>query len=425
MKRTGVLLILLVLGRAAPETGAAVVHVPGDVPRVTTAVDNASPGDTILVAPGTYSVASTSEFFPIVLDTEGIWLQGAGAEVCTLDAAGTGQVLRIENVATVRVSGFTVTGGAGYVGGGLATFGSDAEIDHNVFHRNGAFAEGSGIYVNGGTPWIHHNVVWESFDRDLVDPGDPHGIQSVGSAAVIEHNLVGRTDSNGLLIAGGTPLVRNNIFLENGLPGVRGRGICAFGDSGTVVVHNLFHGNEIASLLIDVGSGLQDLTASQANDGNPGDGVYGNLDGDPLLADPDQFDWALTALSPAIDSGDPTSPLDPDGTPADLGPFFFDQSTTSTRSVAPILRMIAAPNPFRASTAIGFSLDAPGPVRVEVFTITGRRVAELAEARFPAGAHRVSWDGRDDRGSPVGAGVYLLRLTAGGEAATTRVVLLR
>lgn len=426
MRPTIALFVLLVLTGAVSRAAATVIHVPGDTPRVTTAVNNASAGDTILVAPGTYSAATTSEAFPLFLDTEGVWLQGSGADACTLDAAGSAHVLNISGVVNVRVSGFTVTGGAGYAGGGLKTSGADAVIDHNVFYMNGASSEGSGIYVNGGNPWIHHNVIWESYDRDLEDPGDPHGIQSVGASGVIEHNLIGRTDSNGLLISGGTPLVRNNIFLENGIPGVRGRGICAFGDSGTVVVHNTFHGNAIASLLIDVGSGLEDLTAAQANDGDLGDAVYGNLDGDPLLADPDAFDWALTIMSPAIDAGDPASPVDPDGTTADIGPFYFDQSTTGTPTTpVPGMHVLTAPNPFTTSTGIGFALDAPAPVRVEVFTVSGRRVAALADAAFPAGAHRVFWNGRDDGGRSVGAGVYLLRVVAGRESATTRIVRLR
>jgi flagellar hook assembly protein FlgD len=43
----------------------------------------------------------------------------------------------------------------------------------------------------------------------------------------------------------------------------------------------------------------------------------------------------------------------------------------------------------------------------------------------PAGAHELTWDGRDDAGVPVAPGVYLARLAAGGAAAVTRVVMLR
>lgn len=46
---------------------------------------------------------------------------------------------------------------------------------------------------------------------------------------------------------------------------------------------------------------------------------------DPLFEEPLNWNYNLTALSPAIDAGNPSSPLDPDGTRPDLGCFFFDQ----------------------------------------------------------------------------------------------------
>ena len=53
----------------------------------------------------------------------------------------------------------------------------------------------------------------------------------------------------------------------------------------------------------------------------------GNIDEDPLFVDPAIGDYHLTENSPCIDAGDPTSPLDPDGTIADMGAYFFNQLT--------------------------------------------------------------------------------------------------
>ncbi len=84
------------------------------------------------------------------------------------------------------------------------------------------------------------------------------------------------------------------------------------------------------------------------------------------------------------------------------------------------------PNPIRAAGTVAFSLPDQGPVRVTVFDLSGRRVRTLAagEAMSP-GPHRLVWDGRDDRGSLLGSGIYFVRVAAGGAVRTTRAVLLR
>ncbi len=70
----------------------------------------------------------------------------------------------------------------------------------------------------------------------------------------------------------------------------------------------------------------------------------------------------------------------------------------------------ARPNPFNPSTEIGFGLPAAARVRLVVYDVLGRRIRTLAEGNYPAGWHRVRWDGRDESGREVASGVYLYRL---------------
>jgi len=60
----------------------------------------------------------------------------------------------------------------------------------------------------------------------------------------------------------------------------------------------------------------------------------GNIDADPLFVAPDSGDFHLQATSPCIDAGDPSSPLDPDGTIADMGAYYFHQVLGCTDSTA-------------------------------------------------------------------------------------------
>jgi len=82
----------------------------------------------------------------------------------------------------------------------------------------------------------------------------------------------------------------------------------------------------------------------------------------------------------------------------------------------------AAPNPFRAATRVAFDLAAETDVTLEVYDVHGARVAVLASGRWPAGSHQVTWTGGDAAGRDLPAGVYLLRLVAGGQPATRKVV---
>jgi hypothetical protein len=86
----------------------------------------------------------------------------------------------------------------------------------------------------------------------------------------------------------------------------------------------------------------------------------------------------------------------------------------------------AVPNPFNPTTTLAFDLPAAARVRLRVFDVAGRLVRTLAEGtRLEAGTHRMLWDGRDERGAAVSAGVYLYHLDAGAFAQTRRAVMIK
>jgi hypothetical protein len=83
----------------------------------------------------------------------------------------------------------------------------------------------------------------------------------------------------------------------------------------------------------------------------------------------------------------------------------------------------AAPNPFRAGTELRFALPASGRVDLDVIDVRGRVVARVLDGELrPAGRHAVRWDGRDGAGRSVASGVYFLRLNAGNELRTRKVL---
>ncbi len=83
-----------------------------------------------------------------------------------------------------------------------------------------------------------------------------------------------------------------------------------------------------------------------------------------------------------------------------------------------------APNPFRAAAQIRYWSEG-GATALRVVDVTGRTVRRLVEQPMPQGHFTIPWDGRDDAGRAVSAGVYLLRLDSAGVQATHRILHVR
>jgi hypothetical protein len=101
-------------------------------------------------------------------------------------------------------------------------------------------------------------------------------------------------------------------------------------------------------------------------------------------------------------------------------------STPPVDGVQPALALGGnAPNPFVGDTRIAFALPRAGEVEVTVFDPAGRRVRTLVRGPREAGPHHATWDGRDDAGRTVPAGVYLVEVRSGDERQARRMIRLR
>jgi hypothetical protein len=83
------------------------------------------------------------------------------------------------------------------------------------------------------------------------------------------------------------------------------------------------------------------------------------------------------------------------------------------------------PNPFNPTTRIQFGLAEEANTSLVVFDIAGRQVRVLVREVMAPGPHKVEWDGRDEAGFPVAAGVYFYRLEAGSFTETKRMVMVK
>jgi hypothetical protein len=77
------------------------------------------------------------------------------------------------------------------------------------------------------------------------------------------------------------------------------------------------------------------------------------------------------------------------------------------------------PNPFRTRLVIPVQLNRSGTVAASVYSIAGQRVRTLPPAVLGPGLHELTWDGRDELGRGVAAGIYWIRIDDGGGSART------
>ena len=81
------------------------------------------------------------------------------------------------------------------------------------------------------------------------------------------------------------------------------------------------------------------------------------------------------------------------------------------------------PNPFNPATVLTLSLPRSGPVSLTVFDLRGHKVRTLLQGTQSAGEMQVEWNGQDQAGRPVPAGVYFfLGEFLDNAGATTRLI---
>jgi len=87
------------------------------------------------------------------------------------------------------------------------------------------------------------------------------------------------------------------------------------------------------------------------------------------------------------------------------------------------------PNPLRlsahAATMIPYDLPEAAPTRVEIYDLLGQQVRTLVNRQETAGRHVVPWNGRDEQGRAVAAGIFIYQLRVGHFSQSRKLVLLQ
>ncbi|HBZ01264.1 MAG TPA: hypothetical protein DEO84_08110 [candidate division Zixibacteria bacterium] len=333
-----ILLALVLMAIFAVQATAIVIHVPAQYSLISEGVDASSTGDTILVAPGDYTLYIRIDFGGknILLKSE------SGPEVTTLRGPYTNwPIIKLWHGESPRatVEGFTITGG------GLAVeiANASATIINNVFTRTGAISANGGdsLYIlnnifrsNSSGAVVNYSMKLVCRDNQFIGnmAQDGGAIRILGgSNSVIDHNLfvgnnclwrgaavsfvncagglffnntmVANSDSGFNQAAALTLDISQNVLVYNNIIAANfGRGIWNFYSSDCIVTYNDVWGN-----------------STNYYDMSPG---IGSISVDPLFWGGSPYLYNISFDSPCRNAGDPNSPLDPDASRADMGNYY-------------------------------------------------------------------------------------------------------
>ena len=105
---------------------------------------------------------------------------------------------------------------------------------------------------------------------------------------------------------------------------------------------------------------------------------------------------------------------------------FSTEATGYTTSGRPLL-LGNNPNPFRGATTIQFVVPdgVPRSTTVRIYDVQGRHINTLMDQTIAPGLVSVPWDGRDNAGRTMGAGIYFYKVVVGSESLVSRMILVR
>lgn len=260
-------------------------------------------------------------------------LEGGGAflrdiavldiENCTFDgnsANTAGGGLSIDECQAATVRNCVFTGNSSLIGGGLDSKNTSIQLLDSVMSGNSATLIGGGVTFYNSPA----NVSGCSITSNSSSHGAGVGVD--GEVVAINRTLIADNNANSKGGAIATTVNPSSVTLYNV---TIANNSAVLGSGGIYIPTPSTTGMTIKSSIL-WNNGTEEIShagqavASWSNimGGFPG---LQNLSVDPFFTNAATGDYTLLELSPCIDAGDPSDPLDVDGTTADLGAFVHDQ----------------------------------------------------------------------------------------------------
>lgn len=441
----------------------------GDAPTIQAGIDSAAVGDTVMLANGTFTGVGNRD-----IDFLGkaitVLSESGNPGSCTVDCEDAARGFYIEGGDSVtRLEGITVTRGyaatgayLSQLGGGLFCYNSSngPAVSNCIFLRNHAEGIGGGVNAGfSGTPTFTYCQFIEN-SSDMSGGGFSCGWGAeVCSPTFIDCTFLRNTAvTSGGAVTGGKSDDGFAVFeycVFSGNRSASGGGMyssfyqvdvthCTFsGDSAGAGTGIYCADSSPAIENTIVAYGLEGAAIFCGGTSNPSLSscdIYGNAGGDyvgciagryhtncnfsanPLFCDADSDDFSPAALSPCLPDNNPCGVLigasgQGCGAPAGTDPPDAKRSE--------LLLMQNYPNPFNPRTTLTYTIPEAGMVDLRIYDVRGSLVRAVVDERKLAGTYTETWDGKNDSGTAARSCVYFVRLRAGGQERSIKIILLK
>jgi hypothetical protein len=323
-----------------------------------------------------------------------------------------------------------------YFGGAIETVEREVEIEDCIFHDN--HAQWGGALALAVVRGVIRRCLLEQNEVGDDQVGGAVSVSASESDVDFEScSFVGNSGGS-ILVAGsigpGVVRLRSCTFARNDsrLPPGEGGGTIQVGwenAAPNVSIENTILSFATAGQAVACVTGSPTISCSDIYGNAGGDwvgciaeqgGINRNFAADPCFCDAANDDFTLWNYSPCTQCGTvgawPVACWDAQG---------IVDSNASPAAQQHVLDVSASPNPFSATTSIRFASSTPGAVRAGIFDMAGREVRSLVVDGADRGSPSLTWDGRDDAGLLVPAGVYWVRASQADQETTTRVMVVR
>ena len=405
-----------------PDVGGGpgdILLVPSEYATIQDAINASENRDTVLVAPGTYVENINYSGKNIVV---GSYFLMYGLtyfiEQTIIDGNQNGSVVTIDNGvdSTAVLSGFTITGGNSYDGGGVYCSSSSPIIANNIIIGNVSETYGGGISCNYSAAIIIDNLI----RLNSSSYGGGISFDRYTSSVITGNNITNNNAEEG----GGigcfvfsSPSITNNTISENSAD-TKGGGIYCYYNSSATITNTIIWDNT-ASLGSDIYVYFSDPSINYCDVMGGWDGE-GNINADPLFCNPDSGDYTLAANSPCVGTGEYG---------VTMGAFGVGCGTILSVDDNIIPQKFALyqnyPNPFNPVTTLRYNLPEDALISITIYDMMGRQIKTLINSMQAAGYRSTQWNATNDAGSPMSAGIYLYMIQAGEFGQTKKMVLLK